>query len=113
MMGLTPTPGPPPHIAHPVTPAPPPALPAEPTQPLPFMPGLRPEEFSTLIANTIADRLSAFFATNLPMPPRDRAPPVVEACLFCGQHNHYARNCNIAARYINDNRCKQDLQGRF
>ena len=40
MMGLTPTPGPPAHIAHSVTPAPPPALPADPTQPLPFAPGL-------------------------------------------------------------------------
>ena len=33
-------------------------------QPLPFAPGLRPEEFSMMIATTIADKLGAMLNSN-------------------------------------------------
>ena len=94
----------------PAAPQPAPAVPVSPNQPLPFAPGLRPEDFSTMLANSIADKLSTVFA-NQRSTTRDRAPQ--GQCLFCGQPNHYARNCDVAARYITENRCARDAQGRF
>jgi hypothetical protein len=112
-MGSSPTPSPQAPVAPSIAPPFAQVPTSDPNQPLPFAPGLRPEDFSTMLANTIAEKLGAVFAANRSMPSRDRAPPTGGACLFCGQPNHYARNCDIAARYVNENRCKRDLQGRF
>ena len=67
MMGPKPTSGPPVHIAQSVTLVLPAALPTNPVQPLLFAPGRHPKEFSALLTNTIANRLTAVFATNQPM----------------------------------------------
>jgi len=90
------------------TPAPAPA-----NQPLPFAPGLRAEEFSALLANSIAEKMSALWAPQQNSAPRDRPPQGGNNCNFCGQANHYAHNCDTTARYFNENRCKHDQQGRF
>jgi hypothetical protein len=90
-----------------------PPAPAPSNQPLPFAPGLRAEEFSTLLANSIAEKMSALLAPQRSSAPRDRPPQGGNNCNFCGQANHYARNCDTAARYLNESRCKRDLQGRF
>ena len=81
-------------------------------QPLPFTPGLRPEEFGTMIATTIADKLGAMLNGNRQYPPHDRPLPM-GSCNFCGQATHYIRSCEVLNWYVADNRCRKDMQGRM
>ena len=86
---------------------------AQPTvnQPLPFAPGLHPEEFSALLANSIAEKMSALFGVQGNSAPHGRLPQGGGNCNFCGQANHYVRTCETAARYLTKSRCKCDQQG--
>jgi len=88
---------------------------AQPTvnQLLPFAPGLRPEEFSVLLVNSIAEKMSALFGVQGNSAPHDRLPQGGGNCNFCGQANHYAHTCETAARYLTESRCKCNQQGRF
>jgi len=75
-------------------------------QPLPFAFSLRPEEFSTLLANSIAEKMSALLMPQRNSAPRNCPPQGRGNCNFCRQANHYARTCEVVARYLNENRCK-------
>ena len=93
---------------------PPPAAPGSApllvNQSLPFAPGLRPEEFGTMIATTIADKLGVMLNGNRQYLPRNRPPPM-GSCNFCRQVTHYIRSCEDLNWYVADNRCRKDMQG--
>jgi len=104
----------------PVTPTVPPIAPQtqltiQPTtnQPLPFAPSLQPEEFSTLLTNSITEKMSALLMPQRNSASCDHPSQGGGNCNFCRQTNYYACTCEVAARYLNENRCKQDQQGCF
>ena len=110
--GLVPAPPVPPIVPVAIPQAPP--IIAQPAinQPLPFTPGLRPEEFSTLLANSITEKMSALLASNT-SAPHDHPPQGGGTCNFCGQATHYMHTYEVVAQYLNKNRCKHDQQGCF
>ena len=80
-------------------------------QPLPFTLGVKAEEFSTLLAKAIADKLSPLLSNNRPSTPRDRPPQGGSNCNFCDQGNHFARDCATASRYLTEKWCRKNVRG--
>lgn len=82
---------------------------AETYQPLPRAPGIKTEDvqqIATALATAFASQLQPLFQQRAQGGGQNRSGGFT--CNFCGNVGHGVRNCDVAQRYINENRIKRD-----